>query len=66
MKGGVELKNSKLFQALLLITVCLVFVYMFFIHNMANTKPVSAYVDDGMYQVYTGKNIKPSILTIGK
>lgn len=57
MKGGVELKNSKLFQALLLITVCLVFVYMFFIHNMANTKPVSAYVDDGMYQVYTGKNV---------
>ena len=57
MKGGVELKNSKLFQALLLITVCLVFIYMFFIHNMANTKPVSAYVDDGMYQVYTGKNV---------
>lgn len=51
------MKNSKLFQALLLITVCLVFVYMFFIHNMANTKPVSAYVDETMYPVYTGKNV---------
>ena len=51
------MKKTKLFQALLIITFCVAFIYVFFIHNRANTQPVSAYTDDGMYQVYTGKNV---------
>lgn len=51
------MKNSKIFQALLIIIIGVAFIYVFFIHNRANTQPVSAYVDDGMYQVYTGKNV---------
>ncbi|MBO5477970.1 MAG: hypothetical protein J6A15_09520 [Clostridia bacterium] len=51
------MKNSKLFQALLIIIIGVAFIYVFFIHNRANTQPVSAYVDETMYEVYTGKDV---------
>lgn len=51
------MKKIKIFQGTLLIAVALFIVYSTMMYNKANTAPVSAYVDETMYQVYTGKNV---------
>lgn len=57
MKGGVDLKKNKIFQALVFIVVGVLCFYTAFMHNRADTEPVSAFVDEAMYEVYTGRNV---------
>lgn len=51
------MKKSKYFKIFLVLTLFISFLYSFFVYKKADTQPVSAYINEDQYAVYSGRNV---------